>query len=297
LIRIQRFPANPLIRPDLHPSIGANINGPSLIRVPDWLSDPLGRYYLYFAHHQGSSIRLAYADRLEGPWRIYAPGTLQVGQTPCSKHIASPDVHVDAAQRQIRLYFHGPLNPLPPGTPPNLEAAGQYSFAALSSDGLHFVPRPEVLGAPYFRVFHWRGLTYALGMPGIFYRSRDGLSGFEQGPTLFSRAMRHTALQLRGETLYVYYSNAGDCPERILRSTIDLSRDWMEWQASAPQEVIHPEMDYEGAGLPCLDSRRGWAPEPVHQLRDPGIFEEDGRTYLLYSIAGEAGIAAAEVLD
>jgi hypothetical protein len=33
----------------------------------------------------------------------------------------------------------------------------------------------------------------------------------------------------------------------------------------------------------------------VNQLRDPAIFEEDGRVFLLYAVAGEAGIAIAEV--
>jgi hypothetical protein len=33
----------------------------------------------------------------------------------------------------------------------------------------------------------------------------------------------------------------------------------------------------------------------VNQLRDPAIFEEDGRTYLLYAVAGESGIAIAEI--
>ncbi|MFV1980611.1 MAG: hypothetical protein ACC655_05595, partial [Rhodothermia bacterium] len=41
-----------------------NVNGPSVIRVPDWINSPLGRYYLYFAHHRGSFIRMAYADDL-----------------------------------------------------------------------------------------------------------------------------------------------------------------------------------------------------------------------------------------
>lgn len=50
----------PIITPDTHPSAGTNINGPSLIRVPDWVDDPLGRYYLYFADHKGSDIRLAW---------------------------------------------------------------------------------------------------------------------------------------------------------------------------------------------------------------------------------------------
>ena len=57
----------PIIRPDLHPSIGQNIQGPSLIRVPEWVEDPLGKYYLYFADHKGRYIRLAYSDELAGP--------------------------------------------------------------------------------------------------------------------------------------------------------------------------------------------------------------------------------------
>jgi hypothetical protein len=35
--------------------------------------------------------------------------------------------------------------------------------------------------------------------------------------------------------------------------------------------------------------------ERVRQLRDPALFEEEGRTYLLYSVAGESGIAIAEI--
>jgi hypothetical protein len=33
----------------------------------------------------------------------------------------------------------------------------------------------------------------------------------------------------------------------------------------------------------------------VNQLRDPAIFEEDGRVFLLYAAAGERGIGLAEV--
>ena len=45
-ITVTRLMDQPIIRPDLHPSIGQNIQGPSLIRVPDWVADPLGKYYL-----------------------------------------------------------------------------------------------------------------------------------------------------------------------------------------------------------------------------------------------------------
>ncbi|MBI2946207.1 MAG: hypothetical protein HYY23_01070, partial [Verrucomicrobia bacterium] len=60
--RIERLQGNPIIRPEMLPGKdGNNINGPSLIRVPGWVKSPLGRYYLYFAHHSGQYIRLAYA--------------------------------------------------------------------------------------------------------------------------------------------------------------------------------------------------------------------------------------------
>ena len=79
--RAVRLPHNPIIRrgmPGLAGESGGNINGPSLIRAPDWLPGRLGRYYLYFAHHGGQYIRLAWADELVGPWRVYEPGVLHV---------------------------------------------------------------------------------------------------------------------------------------------------------------------------------------------------------------------------
>ena len=66
-ISVRRLDNNPIIRPGMDDRMGANIQGPSMIRVPDWLPDPLGRYYLYFADHKGSYIRLASADHIEGP--------------------------------------------------------------------------------------------------------------------------------------------------------------------------------------------------------------------------------------
>jgi hypothetical protein len=48
-IRVNRLADGPIIGPHLHPSIGMNIQCPSLIRGPDWIEDRLGAYYLYFA--------------------------------------------------------------------------------------------------------------------------------------------------------------------------------------------------------------------------------------------------------
>ena len=52
-----RFAENPIVVPASSATLGNNINGPSLIRVPDWVDHPLGRYYLYFAHHGGKFRR------------------------------------------------------------------------------------------------------------------------------------------------------------------------------------------------------------------------------------------------
>lgn len=149
-------------------------------------AQPLGRYYLYFGHHRGTYIRLAYADCLEGPWRTHPPGVLDLSSSFFVKHIASPDVHVDQERREVRLYYHGPL----------ADGAGQATRVALSGDGLRFTAQPEVLGAPYRRVFWWDGWYYGLGMPGIFSRSRDGLTGFEQGPNPFPTGQRAEVVHL-----------------------------------------------------------------------------------------------------
>ena len=145
------------------------------------------------------------------------------------------------------------------------------------------------------RLFHYQDWHYGMAMPGIFYRSKDGLTRFESGPTLFNPNMRHAGLLLRGDLLYVFWSQVGDTPERILLSTIDLRPDWMAWQASAPTEVLRPEYPWEGSKEPLAASIRGAIKIPVNQLRDPAIFEEDGRVFLLYTVAGESGIAIAEV--
>jgi hypothetical protein len=295
-VRVERLLDRPIIVPDMDGRMGGNIAGPSLIRVPEWIDGALGRYYLYFADHEGTYIRLAYADELTGPWRTYEPGTLRIEDShfpttcpPCSgpgepyAHIASPDVRVDEENRRIVMYVHG------------RDVGSQVTRVATSTDGIRFTGRPEILGRPYFRAFEHEGWVYALAMPGFLYRSRDGLTGFEEGPRLFNPDMRHSALLKRDDTLYVFYTRRGDAPERVLLAMIDLSGPWTEWSESEPVEVLRPERSWEGADLPVEPSQGGSVNVPVNQLRDPAIFEEDGRVYLLYSVAGERGIALARV--
>ena len=122
-MKAQRLNSSPIITVDSSTSLDGNVNGPSLVLAPPWLENPLGKYYLYFAHHNGTFIRLAYSDHLEGPWRIYEPGTLRLEDSFCYDHIASPDVHVDNDKRQVRMYYHG------------WAANAQRTKAAVSDDG------------------------------------------------------------------------------------------------------------------------------------------------------------------
>ena len=292
----ERCKQNPIITPEMGQGIGGNINGPSVIKTPDWLPNPLGQYYLYFSHHRGTYIRMAYTNRLEGPWIIYEPGVLHLEETICRDHIASPDVHVDNEKKEIRMYFHGQV------TPGRWSRLRQPSFVATSKEGIHFKVFPEMLGDSYFRVFQWGDYYYAIARLGILFRSVGGLTSFESGPNLFQNStatpnVRHSALRLEENTLFIFYSRIGDCPERILLTKIDLVPDWTKWKPVGEQTILQPEMSYEGANLPLAPSKIGKVMEPVRELRDPFIYEEGQRVFLLYSIAGESGIGIAELKE
>ena len=199
-------------------------------------------------------------------------------------HIASPDVHVDHEKEMIIMYYHGLEGP-----------AFQHTRVATSTDGIKFLAQEEILGRSYFRVFKHDGMTYALAMPGQFYRSNDGFTNFEEGPRLFGPNMRHSAVIVRDDFLYVFWTRVGDAPESIMLSTIDLSSDWMNWKESEAVVVLKPEFDWEGANAPIEPSVRSTAYGQVNQLRDPALHVEDGVVYLLYAVAGESGIALARV--
>lgn len=306
-IRAVRIDSNPIIKPDmLKGDDGQNINGPSLIKVPDWVEAPLGKYYLYFAHHEGKYIRLAYSDNIKGPWKIYEKGTLKMEDCICNfksdslsplKHIASPDILIDSIKKEIVMYFHCPVYT---GGPDSLDNFPQVTLRAISKNGIDFKPEKEILGDYYFRVFKWDNQFYAIARLGVFYRSKDGISNFEKGPNPFLKIqnpsmLRHSAVIVRKSILYVFYSRIGDMPERILLSRIELKDDWNTWTPSQTETVIEPQNGYEGINEPLKKSVIGISKEPVRELRDPAIFEEKGKTYLVYSVSGEKGLAIAEI--
>jgi GH43 family beta-xylosidase len=102
--------------------------------------------------------------------------------------------------------------------------------------------------------------------------------------------MRHSALIVIKDLLYVFYSQVGDIPERIYLSTIEINNPINKWKVSNPIEIIRPEYEWEGGNLPLEKSSRSAINIPVNQLRDPAIYKENDTLYLLYSIKGENGI-------
>lgn len=301
-----RLADRPIVQRGLHASLGDNVNGPSLIRVPPWVEGALGRYYLYFAHHQGDHIRLAFADALAGPWTVHAGGVLHVADSTCFDHVASPDVHVDEAARCIRMYFHGVA--FEPGAPTDGherlfgEASrwigNQRTKLAVSHDGLRFEAQPAPLGASYWRAFEWRGRRHAIAMPGVFYRERDDGTGFETGPQCFDARFRHAAVLRENDVLHVFFTRVGDIPERVLHARIDLRADWRSWRVDAePATLLAPQAAWEGGHLALEPSARGPVYTPVRQLRDPAVFvDADGQRYLIYAGAGEQALGIAELM-
>ncbi|MFN0120591.1 MAG: hypothetical protein ACKV2V_08825 [Blastocatellia bacterium] len=322
-VKVRRLKQNPLITVDTSASLGDDVNGPTVIRMPGWVRQPLGRYYMYFAHHKGEFIRLAYADAVAGPWKVYEPGVLPVRDTAFFRpqpdppksppgfytHVASPEIYADTTRKRLVMWFHGWWTDgqrWPPGASEAQDWArqhgyGQFTQVAESSDGIHFEVRPAITRESYLRVFQYGGYFYGMARLGRLLRSRDPLASFESGPNPFregtyANRVRHVATVRRGHTLYVFFSGIGDAPERIMMSTMNLTGDWMSWKASAPLEVLRPQMAYECGDLPNAPSAIGDVKGRVRQLRDPGVFEENGKTFLFYSICGEQGIAAAELM-
>ena len=321
-IRVTRLAQNPLITVDSSPSLGGNVNGPTVIRVPDWIERPLGRYYLYFANHRGDFIRLAYADAVTGPWKVHEPGVLHVRDTAFyrlqpdlrtfggfSTHLASPEIFVDEARKRIVLWSHGwwtngerwPNDPAMARAWADRNGYGQFTQAAESSDGLHFEARPALTKDSYLRVFQYGGYFYGMSRLGQLSRSPGPLATFETGGNPFrdgpyANRVRHVSLLLRDQRLLVFFTAIGDAPERMLLSTIDLADDWTRWRATPPVDVLQPETDYECASLPVAPSEVGDVETRVRQIRDPFLFRDDNRTLLFYSTCGEQGIAAAEIV-
>ena len=314
-------------------SSGYNINGPSLIRIPDWVpteekADPSAVYYLYFAHHGGQHIRMAWAEKITGPYTMYKPGEGVSDKSATkpftSTHIASPDVHIDNETQPIHMYNHGSGGSvvliskwgLDFKLPAKPESRAFYTPPNRVYKDLE--PMDDVLAADYMRVFEYKKDLYTITNFGRTYKSRnsddpwnadlngDGEKDIKNKQPLWLRGItlieenknktwRHNAVRVRGDTLDVWFSTRGEKPERIRHTKIDLSVEGghLNWAFTTPTDVLEPEVLWEGGDLPLTVSKNSSAKE-VRQLRDPCYFKDiDGKEYLLYSGRGEEGIGIA----
>jgi hypothetical protein len=278
---------------------GANINGPTCIKVPSWCENKIAKYYLYFAHHSGLNIRMCYADELCGEWSLLEGGVIGLNNlNDAHHHVASPEVYINFKDQLIYLYFHAPSR----------SKGEQWSFLALSKDGIHFDKVIDQPLAPfYMRVFNYSDHMYGVVKGGGLWKSKTGRDEFELVTNLFdpllkeevwhnySGAVRHVGLYLDKHILHIFFSRIGDNPERILHTFVDLSNNHdKDWKVERYTEVIKPEVKYEGAELELSTSQAGAAHNPENALRDPYIMYEQNSFYLFYSVAGEQGIAISK---
>jgi hypothetical protein len=164
---------------------------------------------------------------------------------------------------------------------------------------LHFESKLQPVSPPYLKVFKigrtWWGIAKVRGGPGgVLLRAEHPEGPFRVGPKIIPN-MRHAAVLVTGNTANIFFSRIGDSPERILVTSINPKRRWIDQHETGVRDVLWPQNAYEGAKLPITQSSIGEASEPVRALRDPAIFSDEGIDYLFYSVAGESGIAVARL--
>jgi len=241
---------------------GKNINGPSLIRIPDWIpaterAHPSAVYYLYFAHHDGDYIRMAWATDVEGPWTLYQTGVqvplgdrgvldnggmdldFGMGITIEENHLASPDVHIDDENQQIIMYFHTGSSTLFNGNP----SGSQNTWASTSDFGLDFLAgiRPVRLGPSYFRVFSHGGELYSVDNSGFPRRALDPNNPWEPTSDYYDDATIPSLWEQH--------------PDRVLQDPIPVPRGDLRVRHSAVRVV--------GDELQLFYTQRGDSPERV----------------------------------
>jgi hypothetical protein len=264
---------------------GENINGPSVIRVPSWIDaserpHPSAQYYMYFAHHKGNYIRMAWAEDVLGPWNLFNVGDgnnesvgrgvldLDIGPPrevaigngiTIRKHIASPDVVIDDANQQIVMYFHGPT--LVNGASPN--SGREKTFVATSADGLNFnLPseggqsghgiRPVILGNYYFRVFQHGAQLYAVSRSGKIYQAPNPADPWTP-PSGFNFADELWTTPPKGQNPFQRdLSNAGlkkhDIRHVAVRTVDDTLEVFYSRIGDAPERILYSTIDLSAGG-------------------------------------------------
>ena len=227
-------------------------------------------------------IRMAYSNKIIGPYTIYEKGVLNIKNSPGKDHVASPDVHVDSKNKIITMYYHTCFN------------EGQYTLESFSNDGIFFKSHNIILGSYYFRVFKFKNQLYSIAKGvknyGEIYKKVNN-----EWKIIYKKLIkniRHTAILVEDNIIYLFYSLIGELQESIYCCVLDIDN----FMVTNNYKLIKPSLDYEGFNFPKEKSKIGMEKKFVNQVRDPGIFINKNDKYLLYSVSGEKGIAIAKFI-
>ncbi|MEX1039280.1 MAG: hypothetical protein WDZ51_01525 [Pirellulaceae bacterium] len=201
---------------------GPKTGFPSVIRVPEWVAAsqraaPQANYYLYYGTHHGNYIRMKWAESIDGPWTEYnvggrfngvsRRGVFDVTADPTREsygHIASPDVHVDHANRRFVMFYHGENQPSTVTRDGTQVPQVHQNFVSTSGNGLDFhdpltaggqerhgprtvtvdgITRDIWIGPSYQRAFQHRGHWYSLSKRAVMSKAREPRKPFGHNVT------------------------------------------------------------------------------------------------------------------
>jgi hypothetical protein len=112
------------------------------------------------------------------------------------------------------------------------------------------------------------------------------------------RVIGFTPVHAVTSTGWIFHWPSGDTTATAaFTDVVGLNPGVAPFARSARILLLSPHEPYEGGDLPAAPSVRGDVYEPVRQLRDPAIFLENGRAWLLGACAGEGGIAIGILHD
>ena len=280
-------------------NFNSNICNPCIIKVPEWVKDSLGKYYLYYADHRGKYIKFAFSNFIFNNWRSKLDIIININSfNNAINHIASPEIYIDDIKKKFYLLTHSH----------SATHKGQWTYVSESNNGLHFkVVNDKPLAPFYLRVFKYNNFFYGVSKGGNLWKTNELIREFYPCQNLFDPsksnellhnyegAVRHVGLFVENNILYIFYSKIGDKPERIYFSKLNLEKNDKNWKFNSETELLRPTMDFEGANLPLLKSKPGDTPVAENALRDPYLFKINSNYYLAYCVQGEFGIAIAEI--
>lgn len=318
----QRLAHRPIITVDNSPRLQQlaeaegyiNINGPSMILVPDWVENPLGKYYLYFSHHKGDFIRMAYGDMPEGPWTVYEAGVLSLegsGFPVNSVPQLTPEAGFAELWQNFSIYIVRDVVLAIYKALVTDQQARQERGIALSQDKIPHIASPElVVDHDNQRILmFYHGQRDTLSQITGIASSGDGISFTNTGKTVAGVYMRHfeyrnkqyllgsPGILFRSDSLLGPYQprDRSLFEPNIRHAALLLEEDslMVAWSrvGEAPEKILLSQIDLSPA-----DWDRWRATEGVELLR-PELSWEGVDMEPLPSLRGELVMVANELRD